>query len=157
MLLQLAIGPVFVFIINITLQNGILNGLSAVAGVAVVDYLYIMLSIIGVGALLENPTIKKIMLFISSAVLIVFGVMLINKGINFVLSEASVATPESYIKSFVAVFLLTISSPLTIVFWTGLFSNKAIEYKLNKKELLIFGAAAGLATIAFMGVSVIII
>ena len=134
MLLQLAIGPVFVFIVNITLQNGLLNGLAAVAGVTVVDYLYIVLSIIGVGALLENSRLKNIMLFVSSAVLVVFGVLLISKGINFVLSETSAVSSESCFKSFVTVFLLTISSPLTIVFWTGLFGNKAIEYKGTSKN-----------------------
>ncbi|MBN2769412.1 MAG: LysE family transporter [Spirochaetes bacterium] len=157
MLLQLAIGPVFVFIINITLQNGLLNGLAAVAAVTVVDYLYIVMSIIGIGALLEKPGLKKIMLVVSSIVLIVFGVLLVNKGINFVLKETSVIVLESYFKSFATVFILTISSPLTIVFWTGLFGNKAIEYKLDKKGLLVFGAAAGLATAVFMGTSVIVL
>lgn len=57
--------------------------------------------------------------------------------------------------SFTSVFLITISSPMTIVFFTSLFTAKAIEYKYTKKELIKFGLGTGFATFLFMGISVV--
>jgi len=45
---------------------------------------------------------------------------------------------------------------MTIIFFTGIFTAKAIEYNYTKKELYIFGFAVGSATFIFMGTSVIL-
>jgi threonine/homoserine/homoserine lactone efflux protein len=66
----------------------------------------------------------------------------------------NMAVTSNYLASFGSAFLLTISSPLTIVFWTSLFATKAIEKGYTKSELVPFGLAAGLATLTFLGLSV---
>jgi len=158
LLLQLAIGPVFLFIINLTLQKTLLNGLAAVVAVTLVDYLYIALTILGVGKLLEKKKIKKVFGIISSIVLILFGLMIIkNALIDTTSITLNPANTTSLLSSFSLVFFLTISSPLTIVMWTSLFATKAIENNYSKHELLIFGLSAGLATLIFMGTSVVLI
>jgi hypothetical protein len=48
LILQIAIGPIFFLIVNITLQKTLLNGLFAVVAVTIVDYLYIALAIAGI-------------------------------------------------------------------------------------------------------------
>jgi len=45
---------------------------------------------------------------------------------------------------------------MTIVFFTSLFTTKALEYNYTKKELIIFGLGTGLATFLFMGLAAII-
>lgn len=60
LILQLAIGPVFFFIINLALQRSIFDGLAGALAVTIVDYIYITLSILGIGKLLENKKVKKI-------------------------------------------------------------------------------------------------
>ena len=45
---------------------------------------------------------------------------------------------------------------MTIVFFTGLFTAKAVEYNYTKRDLYIFGFSVGSATFTFMGLSVII-
>ncbi len=138
LILQAAIGPVFVFILNISLQYGLLNGLSAVLGVTVVDYLYIILAIAGVGKILEIKKIKRIFTVLSSAVLVVFGVLLLENGIQFSMNGSFSVKEATVISSFLSTFILTVSSPLTIVFWASIFTNKTIEYSLCKKELVFF-------------------
>lgn len=155
LILQLAVGPVFFFIANLTLQGTILNGLVGVLAVTLVDYFYITLAIFGVGKLLENKKVKKIFGIISSVILAVFGSIII-KGIAGGISSTNGAISMTLISSFVSVFLLTISSPMTIVFFTSLFTTKALEYNYQKKELLIFGFGTGFATFLFMGISVIL-
>lgn len=156
--LQLAIGPIFLIILNITLENGLWHGLFAVSGVAIVDYLYIICAIFGVGKLLETPKYKKIFTIISSIILTIFGVLLIQKGILNSFNHSNIGVEKvSLSQSFMTTFILTISSPLTIIFWTSIFTNKSIEYSLTKKQLVPFGIAAGLATISFLCIVVFIL
>ena len=156
LVLQLAIGPVFFFIINLALQKTIFDGLVGALAVTTVDYFYITLAILGIGKLLDNKKAKKIFGIISSIVLSIFGFIII-KGITGKSISTNVGTNSTNLfTSFTSVFLLTISSPMTIVFFTSLFTTKAVEYNYTKKELLIFGLGTGLATLLFMGTSVIL-
>ena len=155
LILQIAIGPVFVFILNISLQKTVIDGLFAIIAVTLVDYIFIALAVLGVGKLLEKPKIKLTSGIISSLVLILFGIimiLLINQNSNISISNNIIES--NYISSFISAFLLTISSPLTIVFWTSLFATKAIEKGYAQKQLIFFGIAAGLATLVFLGSSV---
>jgi arginine exporter protein ArgO len=156
LLLQLAIGPVFFFIVSLTLQRTILDGLVAVLAVTIVDYFYITLAIFGIGKLLEKKKVKKIFGVISSIILIIFGAIIILDVIRSDLSMAVNMSSSNLLTSFTSVFLLTISSPLTIVFFTSLFAAKAVEYNYTKRELFIFGLATGSATFLFLGIAVIL-
>ena len=155
-ILQLAIGPVFFFILNLTLQRTILDGLIAVLAVSIVDYFYITLAILGIGHFLENKRVKKIFGIVSSIVLIIFGLIIIKDVIATDISTNLDPNSSNLFTSFTSVFFLTISSPMTIVFFTSLFAAKAVEYNYTKRELLIFGLATGSATFLFMGTSVIL-
>ena len=157
LILQLAIGPVFLIILNITLESGLLHGLSALAGVVIVDYLYIFLAVFGVGRLLELPEYRKLFSVVSSIVLIIFGLMLFRKGVLSNLNVETGVRQMSPLSSFASTFILTLSNPLTIVFWTGIFANRAVEYSLEKDDMLPFGLSAGLATVSFLGVLIIIL
>jgi threonine/homoserine/homoserine lactone efflux protein len=84
--------------------------------------------------------------------------MMVASAAKTTMSEAqSPVGAATYWSSFASAFLLTISSPLTIVFWTSLFSSKAIEKGYSKKELVPFGFAAGLATLTFLGLAVTVL
>ncbi|MDO8611023.1 MAG: LysE family transporter [bacterium] len=155
LVLQMAIGPVFFFIINLTLQKTILDGFAGVIGVTLADYFYITLAIIGIGKLLEHKKIKKVYGIISSIVLVIFGLIMIKGIINTNISTHTVINSANIFSSFISVFLLTISSPLTIVMWTSLFAAKTIEYNYTKRELFIFGFSTGLATFIFMGTNIV--
>lgn len=156
LILQLAIGPVFFFLANITIQKTLLDGLIAVIAVTIVDYIYIALAIVGVGKLLDKESIKRILGLISSIVLILFGLYMATSIINMVDTNLiEIDQSQSIFTSFISAFLLTISSPLTIVFWTGVFAARSIEYSYTRKELLVFGLSAGLATLLFLGSTIL--
>lgn len=155
LILQVAIGPVFFYIINLTLQKTIFDGVAGVIAVTIVDYLYITLAILGIGKLLERKKIKKIFAIISSIILIIFGLMIIQNITSISITTNTDLWSNLRI-SFISVFFLTISSPMTIVFFTSLFATKAIEYNYSKNELFIFWLATWLSTFLFMGTSVIL-
>ena len=154
--LQLAIGPVFFFIINLALQKTIFDGFAGVFGVTSVDYIYIILAILGIDRLLKNKKFKKIFGAISSFVLIIFGLLILQSALSAGIKQLDSASTSNLLQSFSSVFLLTISSPMTIVFFTSLFTAKAVEYNYTKKELYLFGLGTGFATFLFMGTSVVI-
>ena len=58
--LQLAIGPVFFFILGITINSNFINVLSAITAVTLVDYIYIALSLLGLSKIIEKEKIKVI-------------------------------------------------------------------------------------------------
>ena len=154
--LQLAIGPVFFFILGITVNSNFINVLIAITAVTLVDYIYIALSLLGLSKIIEKERIKKVVGIISSFVLIGFSILILKNALNsFSLnSNAAQWTPAT---SFLSCFFLTITSPLTIVFWTGIFSAKAIEYKFTKQQLIVFGIGAGCATFVFMFTTMLLI
>lgn len=121
----------------------------------IVSYIYIALATFGVGKLFENKKVKKIFWIISSIVLIIFWWIIIKGAIGSVVSETVVNT-TNLLSSFTSVFLLAISNPMSIVFFTGLFSAKAIEYNYTKKELYSFGFGVGLATLIFTSWAVLV-
>lgn len=157
LILQIAIGPVFFFLVNIALQKSLVDGLFAVFAVTIVDYLYIVLAIAGIGRLLEKEKVKKILVFISSVVLIGFGFYMAVSVLDSVDINMTINHSSNVYQSFISAFILTISSPLTILFWTSVFAARSVEYSLTKKELIAFGLSAGFATPLFLSFSILII
>jgi len=153
--INLAIGPLFFFVISLTLQKTILDGLMGALALTIVSYIYIALATFGVGKLFENKKTKKIFGIIGSIVLIIFWGIIVNGAIGSVISETVVNT-ANLLSSFTSVFLLAISNPLSIVFFAGLFSAKAIEYNYTKKELYSFGFGVWLSTFIFTGLAVLV-
>lgn len=156
LLLQLAIGPVFLYVTNLALQRTLLDGLIAVTAVTIVDYLYIFLSIAGIGKLVENVTIKKSVGVIGSFVLAIFGIIMVIGVVDRGISATAAITSKNLISSFATALVLTISNPLTILFFSGLFSAKTAEFNYTKSSLALFGLSVGLATIIFLGSSVLV-
>ena len=156
--LQLALGPVFFYILGITMAGSYANSLSGILAVTLADYMYIVLSLIGIGKLLQKDKIKKIFGIISSIILILFGLMILYKGLVFI-NDPGHAGPDAWtpFRSFTSCFVLTISSPLTIVFWSSVFSAKAIEKNYKKNQLVIFGIGTGLSTFLFLSSSMLIL
>ncbi len=156
--MQIAIGPVFFFAANLTLQKTLQDGIACVAAVVLADYIYIILAIVGVGKLLEKKKMKNVLGYGGSLILILFGLFMINSFSTDSSTTAKIIRGASDLRSsFLSAFALTISSPLTIVFWTGIFTAKSIENNYDRNELFIFGLSAGLSTILFLGIAVVLL
>src|SRR3989344_903355 len=154
--LQLAVGPVFFYIINLAIQRTIFDGLLGVLAVTIVDLFYISLALFGIGKLLEKNKIKIVFVIISSITLIIFGGLMIKSGLDSTLTNSIEINSPYLFSSFISTFLLTIFNPMTIIFYTSLFTAKAIEYKYVKRDLYTFGLAVGSATFIFMGIAVLL-
>ncbi|WP_028974057.1 LysE family translocator [Spirochaeta cellobiosiphila] len=153
LILQFSIGPVFLLLLNITISNGFIFGLAGIVAATIVDYLFITAAILGLGRLLNTKRGQLVLGTIGSAILIIFGIYFFVGTMNTPLSEdQNLMKMTSLIQPFITTFVLTISSPLTIVFWTAVFATKAVELQLSKNELVVFGIGAGGATFLFLSI-----
>lgn len=156
LLLQLALGPVFFYVLSLVLQKSLLNALFGVLAVTIVDSIFVIFAIFGTTQILENKKVRTIFGVISAFVLIIFGFIIARSNTNLDINSIIDIRFGDLMNSFVSTFIMTIVNPLTIVFFTGLFTTKAIENNYTRKELYLFGAGAVIATLIFMGSSVIV-
>jgi len=164
MMLQLALGPVFFLLAKISLGSGLVPGLSAVLAVVLCDFTYLVLAILGLGALIKKIP-QKLLASASALVLLIFAALYLMKAFNQFslnllstqeLSQNAQALVVSPLTAFKETLALTASSPLTIVFWAGVFGSKLSEEKLSASELFFFSFGCVSATALFLGASVLI-
>jgi threonine/homoserine/homoserine lactone efflux protein len=151
MLLQLAIGPVCIFIFQLASTKGFMQGAAGVLGVVLIDGLFIMAAIFGMASLIEKKNIKTVLRFIGAAILFLFGISTILGQFGIVLIPSISASGVSSANSaFLNAILLTASNPLTIIFWAGVFSAEITDANMKKSEMYSFGAGALLSTLLFL-------
>lgn len=151
MLLQLAVGPMCLLVFKTSAAHGFFSGFMLVLAIALVDAVYITLSGLGVAAFINKAKAKLVMKLIGAAVLVLFGVNLILGEFNIRLFPAiSLFSDMSNQNMFIQGLLLTASNPLTIIFWSGVFSAQVIEHSLSRSQLVLFGIGCVLSTLGFM-------
>lgn len=149
MLLQLAVGPMCLMVFNTAKNVGFLVALTLVLAIALVDAFYIILASLGVSKILDKPKIKKAFKIIGSFVLIIFGANIILNVFNINIIPGLNLKPTSS-NIFIQGLILTLSNPITIVFWGSVLTTKIIEDKLNKKELIVFSVGLVSSTLIFL-------
>lgn len=151
MLLQLAVGPMCLLVFNTSAKYGFWVGMSLVLAIALIDLLFITLSGIGVGGIIDKVNIKIAIKLFGAIVMIVFGANMIANAFNFsLLPNIQLFTKVNEKSIFVQGLLLTASNPLTIIFWSGVFTTQVIENNYNKRQLCYFGLGCVLSTVCFL-------
>jgi threonine/homoserine/homoserine lactone efflux protein len=152
MLLQIAVGPVCLFIFGTSVENGFWQAMQGVAAVTLVDSLFIIGAILGMAAILEKKEgAKTFFKYFGASILILFGLQTLLGVFGLsILPAINLFRSVSSGSAFPKVLLLTLSNPLTIMFWAGVFSSKIVEDGLGRKEMYLFGVGAVLSTLLFM-------
>lgn len=149
MILQLAVGPMCLMVFNTAKNVGFLVAFTLVLAIASVDAFYIILASLGVSKILDKPEIKKAFKIIGSLVLIIFGINTVLNVFNINIIPGLNLKPTSS-NIFIQGLILTLSNPITIVFWGSVLTTKIIEDKLNKKELSVFSTGLVSSTLIFL-------
>ncbi len=153
MLLQFAVGPMCLMVFNTTTTYGFIYGLRVVFAISLIDALYIALSCVGVAAIINKAKLKAAIKLAGCLVLVFFGVNTISGVFDFsLLPKIALFSNAASANLFGQGLLLTASNPLTIIFWSGMFSTQMIENKWNKKQLFFFAVGCVMATITFLTV-----
>ena len=152
LILQAAVGPVSVFIFQTAASFGIVSAEAAVMGVTIADLICVLAAIWGVGTLLEKSRQSRAFFkYFGALVLWLFGAAAILGafGINIIPGfEASAV--QSADSAFIYCFVLAISSPLTIIFWAGIFSAKLTDGTMSKADAYTYGFGAVFSTLVCM-------
>lgn len=157
MLLQLAVGPMCVMVFQTSATYGLLISLSLVLAIAIVDAIYIALSGLGIAAILNNNRVKYIIKIFGCIVLVLFGANTIAGAFHLtLLPSITLFSNISGRSVFVQGLLLTASNPLTIIFWSGVFSTQIIEHNYNTRQLFFFGFGCVLSTLCFLSLIAIL-
>ncbi|HQE66739.1 MAG TPA: LysE family transporter [Bacillota bacterium] len=153
LLLQFAVGPMCLMVFNTATTYGFVYGLYLVFAIALIDAIYIALSCVGVAAIINRAKVKAAVKLIGCLVLVLFGANTISGVFNLsFLPSIPLFSNTSSENIFVQGLLLTASNPLTIVFWSGMFSAQMIENKWNKKQLFFFASGCVMSTVIFLTV-----
>jgi threonine/homoserine/homoserine lactone efflux protein len=150
MMLQFAVGPVCLYILKISLSSSLTAALSGMVGVTLVDSLFVILAIFGIGNIItQSDKLSRYLCYVGGIILIVFGMLMLYSAFGTyterqVLIETSRLTAQDVSNghAFIKAALLTLSSPMTIIFWGGVFATKITNDFLSQRQLYIFGLGA---------------
>ena len=147
LLLQLSVGPVCVAVLHKGILQGFRHAFVMSVGVALVDAFYIVLSLLSVGALLQIEAARRIVGLGGVALLLYFG-------LRYLLSSAAADGRQEHAtslgKSFGLGIGLTLTNPLTILFWTGVLGATMSTRNLGQSGGVAFSAGCVAATLLFL-------
>jgi threonine/homoserine/homoserine lactone efflux protein len=151
MILQVAIGPVCLFVFNEANTNGFFSAELGVFGVVIIDLLFVIFAITGITAFLNNERRKKLLKYFGAVILVLFGIDIIASQFNFkLLSSSTFSVLYTHHNAFIKGIIVTGSNPLTILFWSGIFSIKVNNNGYDKYDMYYFGIGAVIVTLLFL-------
>lgn len=151
MLLQIAIGPVCMYIFSLGIGQSFWRAELGVLGVVLADAFYIALAILGILSFVKKEKIQYGFNILGTLIIIIFGMELFLGyfGIS-ILPKMNIFGDSSSSSPFIKVFLLIEANPMTILFWIGVFTTRTNEENFTKKFILLFALRALLATLFFL-------
>ncbi|MFJ7728198.1 LysE family translocator [Neobacillus sp. NPDC097160] len=115
------IGPINAAQIDRGIRNGFMHSWLIGVGAVVADGIYMLIVYIGVVQFLETAFMQTFLWFFGCFVLMYTGVETFMNAGKIHLEYAR--SKEPLIKSFFSGFLMSISNPLTILFWLGIYGS----------------------------------
>lgn len=166
MLLQLSVGPVCLAVLQRSVSFGFRHAWWMIAGVALADAAYMAGAIGGLALLFQIPLVKQVTALAGAALLLWFGAGSMRAkaahlevvqvaqqagGASVSPGEKERESTKRVQNSFVYGVVLTMTNPLTILFWAGVFGSLMSSPSMAEQENL-FGFAAGciLSTLIFL-------
>ncbi|MBC6972789.1 LysE family transporter [Bacillus sp. Xin] len=136
--LSAPIGPINAAQLEKGIRSGFFHAWILGIGALIADILYMILIYLGIIHFLERDVIKLFLWSFGAFVLIYTGIESL-KGANQI-SITNTKNDESIIRTFFSGFFMSLSNPLTILFWLGIFGSilakAATSY--SKEQLLLY-------------------
>lgn len=129
------IGPINAAQIDRGIRGGFMHSWFIGIGAVVADGIYMLIVYIGVVRFLQTPFMQTFLWLFGCFVLIYTGIETIMKAGQIHLENTR--SSEPLIKSFFSGFFMSISNPLTILFWLGIYGSvlaktaSAYESRIN--------------------------
>lgn len=157
MILQISIGPVFLFILKTAINKSLLEALTGVLAVSIIDAFFIITAFMGLSFVINKKINRIILICLGVLILMLFGINSLLSGLNLdYVPKINFGIKLKNVNTFTQGILLTLSNPLTVVFWSGLLTAKLSEEKYDKKKLILFLTGCVFSTIFFLSIASII-
>jgi threonine/homoserine/homoserine lactone efflux protein len=148
LILQISVGPVCIAVLHQGVSQGFRQAWAMAWGAAFVDALYIVLSVLGVSALLQIGPARVAIGLAGAGLLVYFGLRYLSAPAQMVRVEASDA---SLGRSFAYGVGLTLTNPLTILFWVGVLGAMMSSHSFDQPGgVVLFAAGCVAATVLFL-------
>ncbi|MEN8698898.1 LysE family translocator [Bacillus infantis] len=115
------IGPVNAVRLEKGLKNGFWHAWIVGAGSMIADGVYMLIVYLGLVQFLDSPMIQTFLWLFGGFILLysgIEGMMNANK-----ISVTYIRSKESLLKCFLTGFIMSVSSPLSILFWLGIYGS----------------------------------
>ncbi|PZD94901.1 amino acid transporter [Paenibacillus sambharensis] len=140
--LSAPIGPINAAQLDRGIKSGFMNAWLVGVGAMAADALYMMMVYMGIVHFIEIPFMKTFLYLFGAFVLIYTGIesLLSLDSIGEARSEGK---DETKLKAFISGFLMSLSNPMTILFWLGIYGSVLAETaaKYDSRQLLIYSGA----------------
>lgn len=135
------IGPINAAQIDRGIRNGFMHSWLVGVGAVVADGIYMLVVYIGVVNFLETSFMQTFLWLFGAFVLIYTGIETIIKAGKIHLQDSRGREP--LIKSFLFGFFMSISNPLTILFWLGIYGSVLAKTAsaYDTSQLVVFSSA----------------
>ena len=152
LLLQVAVGPVCLYVLKSSISEGFIFAETVVMAVTLVDALYIALAILGISAFIGGRRTNLALRICGAIVLILFGTYMIFSQL-FKINLIPALSPAAQYSSenpFVSGLILTAANPLTIIFWSGVFASRISEDHYSQRDIIYFSIGCVISTLLFL-------
>ncbi|MGD8472803.1 MAG: LysE family transporter [Anaerolineae bacterium] len=148
LVLQISVGPVCIAVLHKGIDQGFRHAFAMSWGAALVDALYIAFSVVSVSALLQFQSARIIIGLGGAVLLLIFGLryLRIPAGDNRTQHRS-----ESPLRSFAFGVVLTLTNPLTILFWAGVLGAMMSTHTFGRPwGVFYFATGCVTATLLFL-------
>lgn len=144
--LALLIGPVFFTIIQTSIERGFTSGVFVAIGVSLSDALYILVSYLGLAAVLNTETSKSYLAYGGGIILMLFGLYyLFIKSRNLSNFDPEKITYKSPGKLIGKGFIINGLSPMVLFFWLATVgvATSEFNYDTTREVVMYFSSVVG--------------
>ncbi|TYP67364.1 LysE family transporter [Paenibacillus methanolicus] len=125
--LSAPIGPINAAQLDAGIKRGFLHSWLVGIGAMVADILYMLLVYLGFVHFMNVPFIKSFLWFFGCFVLVYTGIESLLRADKLQISAIETQVKEPLSRSFISGFLLSLSNPMTILFWVGIYGSVIAE------------------------------
>ncbi|KAA9021799.1 LysE family transporter [Niallia endozanthoxylica] len=136
------IGPINAAQLDRGIKEGFLNAWMVGIGAMIADMLYMAAVYMGVVQFLEIPIVKTFLWLFGFFVLVYTGIECIA-GAGKIVTQSRKSKGESIHKSFFSGFIMSLSNPLTILFWLGIYGSVLAKtaHTYDASQLMLYSFA----------------
>lgn len=136
------IGPVFFYLLQISLQHGTRSGIAAALGIVMSDATVIILCYFWASKLFENGSKQNELwlAIIGGAILVIFGLGYIFKP-RIPASKTVAIKKMDYATFFTKAFLINFVNPFVFMVWIAMIGKAKLTYDSEYEVVIFLGAA----------------